>query len=162
MQPWKKFWHPIFTPHYDIFRDELNILSWISTSNLHLWFQKSMNKIQCNLAKADPNTGLAKCLDMLLVNIFKQVCNFQSIETMLSRARLSLSSGKVRLTMVASQELFREGEGFWNCEIGGKRASYLLKVPECGFFSTLKGQKLVWGLFIRLLLTGSFSAMKHS
>ena len=47
---------------------------------------------------------------MLLVNIFKQVCNFQSIETMLSRARLSLSSGKVRLTRQPARNCSEKGK----------------------------------------------------
>ena len=46
-------------PLWYIFRDELNISSWIRTSDLQLWFYKSIN---IYLAKADPCPGLAKCL----------------------------------------------------------------------------------------------------
>ncbi len=124
LEPLTKFWYPPFTPHYDIFWGELNISSWISTSNLHvqsrrskatilkfcmgsqltkrmiatlnkLWyppfnphyaifwgelnnspeswfpiftfgFRYQLKIIQCNLAKADPSPGLAKCLILLL------------------------------------------------------------------------------------------------
>ena len=55
----------------------LNLSSWIQTSNLQLWLQKSINIVQCNLAKADPNPGLAKCLysiqDDFLGNIIADV-----------------------------------------------------------------------------------------
>ena len=53
--------NPPSTPHYDILMGELNISSWIRTSNFQLWFYKSIKIVKWNLAKSDPSPGLAKC-----------------------------------------------------------------------------------------------------
>ena len=67
--------------------------------NLQLWFYKTMNIVQCNLAKADPFPGLANCLVSIHWNL---------LENCLSQLRLTARIKGCPEKMYSFKDLFTQ------------------------------------------------------